>query len=419
MLKAAVGSLALKIAAAGMGLVNGVLLARLLGPAEFGVYSIAMAAVTLLGTLAALGLPPLVTREVAVSHAQENWPFLKGILAISQRRVLLASSLLVLGIGVFVLLGWVPAALTLTGWLAALALIPLAALNLLRGAILRGLHWIITADLPDLMVRPSAMLIMLGAMYGFATKLDAGAALLLQAGAALLALGVGSWLLTQRLPWGVRVARAETALFRWNHSSRVFLGITVLGLLEGQVPLYLLGQLAGAEQAGLYQAANQIVSVVVMGLVSINMPLQPKLAAAWANGSTQEVQQLVTQATRLAAAVALAGFLILLFSAEWVLRIYGTSYIEAADALRILAFGQLVNAVSGPCGLVLAATGKQKLALYGVGAGLGVAAAVVLVLVPLYGLVGAAVGGMSGLLVWNALLAYWAWRFVRIRTLLS
>jgi hypothetical protein len=74
LLKTATGNLSLKVVAAALGLLNTILFARILSPAEYGVYLIAMAAVTLVGTLATLGLPSLVTREVA------------GILCLSQVR---------------------------------------------------------------------------------------------------------------------------------------------------------------------------------------------------------------------------------------------------------------------------------------------------------------------------------------------
>lgn len=399
-----------------MGLLNGVLLARMLGPAEFGVYSIAIAAVTLLGTLAALGLPPLVTREVAIHQAQENWPLLKGLLATSQLWVLLASLFFVAVGGALVLLDRFPATLTLMGRVSILVLVPLIALNLLRAGILRGLHSVLAADVPDLLLRPLAVFMMLGGVYAFALEMNAGSALLIQTGAALLALGFGSWLLTRRLPEPARQTTLETTHRQWLRSSGIFLAITIVGMLEGQVPLYLLGHLAGPEQAGLYQAANQIVGVVAMGLVAINMPLQPKLAAAWVKGGKEQAQKLVADASRLSAAVAFVSAFTLLLFAEWVLGIYGAAYVEAAGALRILAVGQFINAVSGPCGFVLVATGNQKIALYGIATGLLVATTIIWFLAPPYGLVGAALGAMLGTLTWNALMAYWAWKTVAIRT---
>jgi O-antigen/teichoic acid export membrane protein len=417
LLKSAFGSLGLKFAAAGTGLLNGVLLARMLGPEAFGVYSIAMAAVTFLGTLAALGLPPLVTREVAVYQAQENWPLLKGFFQTSQRWVLIASLSLAAGAGAVVLLESAPFSLPVTGAWSVLLLIPLVALNQFRAAVLRGLHWVVIADVPDLLLRPGLLLVMLLGVYALATGIDASEALFLQVGAVLSAFVMGSWLMQKVLPAQIQHVAGETVHGHWLQASAVFLAIAVIGLLEAQLPLYVLGHLAGAEQAGLYQAANQIVSVVVMGLVAINMPLQPKLAAAWTRGDKCEAQKLVTQATRLGAATALASALLLIPFAASVLQVYGSTYGDAAAALQILVMGQFVNAAAGPCALVLAATGMQRFALYGMAAGLMVSAAALWLFVPEYQTRGAALAAVLGLLTWNGLSAYWAWRLVDIKTL--
>ncbi len=391
-----------------MGVLNGVLLARMLGPAEFGVYSIAIAAATLLGTLAALGLPPLVTRDVAVHQAQENWPLLKGLLATSQLWVLLASLFFVLVGGALVFLDRFPATLTLVGQVSILVLVPLIALNLLRAGILRGLHSVLAADVPDLLLRPLAVFVMLGGVYASALEMTAGSALLIQTGAALLALGFGSWLLTRRLPEPARQAMSETTHRQWLRSSGIFLAITIVGMLEGQVPLYLLGHLAGPEQAGLYQAANQIVGVVAMGLVAINMPLQPKLAATWARGNAQHAQQLVTETARLGTGIALAAMMAVMVFAEAILRIYGVQYAEAAHALRILAAGQLINAAAGSCGVLLMMAGYQRVVMQGTAVALLINASIAYLFIPEYGLLGGALAAMLAMIFWNVYFAVYA-----------
>lgn len=408
LLKTALGSLGLKIAAAGVGLLNGVLLARLLGPAEFGVYSIAMAAATLLGTVAALGLPTLVTREVAVHNAQENWPLLKGLLATSQLWVLLASLFFVLVGGALVFLDKLPSTVTIIGWVSVLVLIPLVALNQLRAAILRGLHWVITADVPDLLLRPLAMLILLGGTYVFAKKIDADSALLIQMVAVLLALGFGSWSLDRRLPKVLRQTKAETTHLHWFRSSGIFLAITMLGLLEGQVPLYFVGHLAGAQQAGLYQAAIQLVTLIAIGLVAINMSLQPRLAASWARGDIQHVQQFITETARMGTGIALAGMLVIMVFAEVILRIYGAQFAEAAHALRILAVGQMVNAAAGSCGILLMMTGHQRVVMQGTALAVLLNVIICYLAVPEYGAMGGAMATMLGMILWNVLFSAYA-----------
>src|SRR5512142_1401779 len=67
----AIGSMALKLANAGFTFVSAVLLARLMGPSEYGVYSYVYALVTLLSVPSEFGLPTLVIRETARGMASE------------------------------------------------------------------------------------------------------------------------------------------------------------------------------------------------------------------------------------------------------------------------------------------------------------------------------------------------------------
>ena len=64
------GSLAmLNLASMALALFIGVLLARRLGPAEYGIYGLAMTIATLAGLITELGLPVLTMREVAAAQA--------------------------------------------------------------------------------------------------------------------------------------------------------------------------------------------------------------------------------------------------------------------------------------------------------------------------------------------------------------
>ncbi|MEW6429562.1 MAG: oligosaccharide flippase family protein [Thermodesulfobacteriota bacterium] len=408
--------MSLKVAAAGIGFINGILIARSLGPDQYGVYSIVLAAVSLLGTLATLGLPALLTRDVAVHHSRAEWDQLKGRMASSHRWVFFSSlCLMILG----ATLGkryFHKGNVTEVGWITGLALIPLTGYNLLRAAVLRGLHWVVSADIPDLLVRPLTVLILITSAYAIGFRLDSNHALFIQAIAATVTLMVGFRFLTHHMPGEVALAKAETTQFHWMKSTGVFLAITVVGILESQLPLYLLGYLATPGQAGLYQAANQLVGIVVMGITAVNLPLQPRLAKAWVEKDITTAQRLVTEAAHLGTAFALLAACVLVPFADAILSLYGPMYVAAAWPLRVLILGQVINAVSGSCGVVLAMTGYQRLALMGTGTALIGNFAASCLLIPRMGIVGAAIAAVIGLIIWNGALVYWAWKKTHLLT---
>lgn len=415
LLKTAVGNAGLRVGSAGLGLLSSIVLARLLGAKEFGVYALVMAGVNLAATVAALGLPALVTREVARYQVRERWSRLASLVRTTHRWVIygtlavLAVAGALLGAGVLPELHW-------SALLPTMLLIPLMALNQLRGAILRGLHWVILADVPELLARPLVMLLLVSSIFFWLGRAGAALAIGLQLAAVLCAFALGTQLLRVRIPRATAPPESRLRARIWAAEAQPFFWITLASLVEGQIGMYILGYLAGPKQVGLFQVASQLVMLVGMGLVAVNMPLQPKLAAAWAKGDKAQAQRLVAEAARLATIAAVAAAVILIPFAEAVIRVYGEQYAPAANVLRILVAGQLINAACGPCGLVLAATGHQKFALQGLAAALVANALISMILVPHYASTGTAIAATASLLVWNGLLVYWAWRLADLVT---
>jgi O-antigen/teichoic acid export membrane protein len=401
LLRTAAGSLGLKMGAAGLGFINGILLARLLGPAEFGVYSIVFSAVNVGATLAVLGLPMLVTREVAASAEHGQWNKLKGTLSSSHRWTFAASFTLLAITAMVIAADIIKPGVSWAVIGLGMLLVPLIAFNQLRAAILRGLHWVILADIPELLLRPLVLFAILGGAYLTSANVNAGHALGIQLAAVVLSLALGTWWLVTLQPDKLKTAAPETPGHAWLLQSLPFLGIAVVTMLEGQVSLYMLGYLAGAEQAGLFFAANQLVSLIVIGLVAVNMPLQPRVAAAWSRGDKIKVQRLVTEAARLGTGIALVGALAMLFFPEIILHLYGSQFAEASGALRILAVGQIFNAAAGSCGVLLMMTGHQRVVMQGTAAAMLLNLSIASVFIPGFGVDGGALAAVVGIVLWN------------------
>lgn len=412
----AIGGFGLKIGAAGLGFLNGVILARLLGPREFGIYTLLMATTMLVATIASLGLPSLITRQVATYVVQEQLGLLKGIIHKSRQWILLSS---LIAIAVMVTLqklgllgnGLHPAALVIM-----LSLIPLLGLNQQRAAILRGLHWVIVADVPELILRPLLMVIMLSVCMLLMRHADSTQALLMQFVAVGIAFIVGLGMVRRRIPVAVLSVQVEMTGWQWFVAALPFFAITIVSTFQNQVALYILGYRTDVAQVGFFQVANQLVGLVVMGLVAVNTSLQPRVAAAWAMGDRIAIQKLASQSVRLGTSIALIGCIILIAFAKPLLELFGQSYQAAVPALQILALGQLFNAASGSCGLVLAMTGHQNSVLMGQCLALTVNSVTAWQLTIQWGAMGAAVAATLGLVTWNSWLVIAVLRKFRMNT---
>jgi O-antigen/teichoic acid export membrane protein len=415
LLKQASSGFLTKVIAAALAFIISIIFARQLGPNDFGIYAMTLSVISLVSTVVTLGLPMLVVRQVAIYSEGEQWGLLKGIIYRSYQWTTLTAIL------VFVVLGLITFVLVPSTWqvvsVLGLIMLPFLALNQIRASILRGLHWVVLADVPELLFRPLLVLIMIGiSLVLVKTEHSDQWAIGIQLIATFLSFLIGAWLLKQRLPRHLESVAVQFENKIWLAAGITFLGVALVSAAEGQVALLLLGSMAGAKYAGLYQAAFQLVTPIIFGLMAVNMALQSKLAAAWSAGDKQLAQRLVTEAARLSLLVALMCSGVLLWFAEECLALFGDTYREAAQALKILVLGQLFNAAAGSCGIVLSMTGHQREVLRGVALALIVNFVLCMLLIPHWSIVGAAVAASSGLVMWNAYLMWQAKKLTGIRT---
>lgn len=416
LLRTATGVLALRVCAGALGFLNGILLARLLGPAQFGVYSIGVSTATLGATIAVLGLPMMVTREAAADAEHQEWSRLRGLLRSVHHWVFISSLGFITIAGTLLLTGLIKLTISQSVIVMVMLLVPLAAFNQLRAAILRGWHRVILADIPDMFLRPAGMfLLLLGTVYT-ATSVNAADALTMQFAAVAVALGVGSWWLVSRRPAALRAAIVQPPAPGRLMDAIPFLIIAVVTLLESQISLYLLGYLGDSRQAGLFQAAIQLVNLIAIGLTAVNMPLQPRLAAAWACGDTVQAQGLLRETARLGAFIAFTGVVVIFLFSDSALHLYGAKYLGAKHALEVVAIGQLVNASAGSCGILLLMTGHQKIVMWGITAATLLNLGVAYWSIPALGVMGGALAATASLFLWNFLFVIYAFKKLGLNT---
>jgi O-antigen/teichoic acid export membrane protein len=157
------GSMGLKIASTGLVFLSTVLLARSLGPSDYGVYAYVYALVSLLSVPSEFGLPTLVVRETARGIAQKDYALVQGVWHWSGWMTGIISITLVILTGIFILFFKEPlAGIRLETFLWGLALVPLIALGDLRGAALRGLQRVVAGQLPEFLIRPGLFVLLLG-----------------------------------------------------------------------------------------------------------------------------------------------------------------------------------------------------------------------------------------------------------------
>ena len=135
--------------------------------------------------------------------------------------------------------------------------------------------------------------------------------------------------------------------------------------------------------------------------MAISTVAAPLFAAAHARGGREALQRAATKAAHLGFWPSLAVAAGLLVFGEPLLRLFGAPFVAVRLPLAVLVGGQLVNAAAGPVGYLLAMTGHQddNARVFAVSAllNLGLNA----LLIPAFGLIGAASATALTMAVWN------------------
>jgi O-antigen/teichoic acid export membrane protein len=340
-----------KYAAAGLGLLTTLVAARWLGPSEYGVAVLAIAHCELLFALTSFKSVTVATHYISALRAEDK----PGQAA----AVVKLSLLLDVGMGILTaliafgsvsrLVPWIYQSATIGPLIAAFALsLPFTGLVGTSTAALTAVgrfRWLAIVTVLDrfIMLALVVTALLLGGgvreyvVARMATQIIMGLVLLATASRALSQAGIGGW-------WRARLGRIGhlsgelRSFFGWSYLSGTCVG------LMAQVPLLLLGRLAGSTSAGFFGVARNILNVTLYVETTLGQIVYPKLSAA----STGTIAEVLGRARRwtlwggLPTGVAVAAATALLPLALPV--VLGERYVPVVDGSRILMLGAIVSA---------------------------------------------------------------------------
>jgi len=409
------GSLGLAVAAAGLTFANGVLLARELGAASYGIYASAIAVVLLLSVPLTLGFDRLLIRDVATAGTRNEWSLAQGLLRRALQGVLPISIVAGLAVGIAAWLGSdsLSNETLLVLWIA-LPMVPLMTLTYLRRAVTLGLQRIVSAQLPDGLLRPGIFFVFLVVAYLVFSSMTAAAAMALNLLSVILAFVVGMYLLWREMPDAMRAARPEFRTRAWIGQALPFALLTAVLTLMNQIDVVLVAGLAGAAPAGLYSVAARGAALALFGAIAVNVTVAPTAAQLWAQGDVARLQHVVTRASRGAFFFALAVAIVLWIAGPRFLLLFGEEFVPANQTLAILALAQVVDCAFGIGGLMLSMTGLQTLGFVAVLVAATSRVVIDLALIPSLGPTGAAIAAVISIALFNGLTAVFTARRLAI-----
>ena len=176
----------------------------------------------------------------------------------------------------------------------------------------------------------------------------------------------------------------------------------------------MLGALQDIKSVGLYSVAVQMAMVVNFTLLGLNQAIAPLVAERHDANRGKELQKSLIQATNIATLGSLLIVAALVTLGPIVLAIFGPDFSGSYQPMIILAVGQLLNVASGPVGTILSMSRQER--FVGIGMSVSVVCNIILnyLLIPRYGVNGAALATAVSVGVWNLLMVVFAKRILGI-----
>lgn len=393
----------MRVAGAAFAFFYHALLARLLGAELAGIYYLAFTTVSVAIIVGRVGLDNALLRFTATHAAAGDWDAVKGLYRQGIRITLLASGLAT----ILVVLGAPliarsifsePALITPLRWMA-LSIVP-TSLLFVPGEMLKGLK-----RPGDGMFIEASGTSILGFLF-------------------LLVLGIWGGVLAPVLAFVLAaVVMMIVGMYLWRRAAHDRLRVVDGGfnrrlLLTTSFPLFLvmlmelvmrysdtilIGVFADAADVGVYAVAMRTAMLTTFFLAAVNSIAAPKLAALYHQGDIQDLESVTQNSAKLMTVLAAPMLLLFMLVPTWVLQVFGEDFKRGAAALSILAAGQFVNVATGSVRHLLMMTGHERILLNNFTVATIFNIVLNLLLIPRYGINGAAVAAALSVVIVNVL----------------
>ena len=390
------------------------IIARQLGPDGLGLYAYGTTIITILSVPVSYGIATLLLRLTTHGCQSGDFAQAKGLYRRAAIYALCVSSGALFVYVAFRLVSPTFLPQSVTPILAVLitSILFFDQQSAMRNAALRAFDRQIVAQFPEMLLRPTLMILFFAAssvLLAPAVQITIShtfAALLLSAAASAF---FGQLILTRSAPIAFRNAVPSYDDRGWLKTSMTLGSSAGLVILIAYVDIFVLGFFVPLEEIGHYRVALLFASLTGFGYVSLNMVAAQRFAHFSARKDPASIQRAARLFTLLAVLTAIPGPLILLVMGKpLIVFIFGESFAVALPATLVLCSLQFVSAATGMAHSLLIMSGFEARVLRLSLASLIVNLILLLILVPQFGIIGAASANFIASSGWNIALCLFA-----------
>lgn len=385
----------------GVSFLAKVVIARVLGPVNYGAVSLGVTTLTFLSTLSLLGLHSGIGRYLPRFDSDEDR---KGVIVSGFQIALPAATLT----GLLVAILANPIATyaftdpSVAPFIRVFGLaIPFAALMKLSVGSIRGIQQatpkVIIQNIIPPVTRFSAVAI--AVLLGMGALGIATAYAFAYVGAAL----VGLFYVVKRTPIlsDTESTRMHGELLSFSAPLIVSAAMT---FVLSDLDTFMLGYFATTGDVGVYNVVYPIALLLMVALSSFSFLFMPIISELDAEGEVEEMHHIYQVVTKWIFMATLPVFLVIALFPEMTIKVtFGREYIEGGMALSLLSVAYFSHAIAGPNASTLTSIGQTRLIMWD-NVAVGILNAILnLILIPSFGYLGAGAATAISYIILNIL----------------
>ncbi|PWU51987.1 multi antimicrobial extrusion protein MatE [Micromonospora globispora] len=189
---------------------------------------------------------------------------------------------------------------------------------------------------------------------------------------------------------------------------------TLAAIVVQRLDIVLLSAMRGPADAALYTAATRFLALGQLSGVALSSSVQHRMAAAFARTDHREARQLYQAATGWLVLLSWPAYLLFAAFAEPMLSLFGSGYGAGRRVVLLLALTMLVATGCGMVDVVLNMAGRTAWTFYNAMAGTAINVLTNVALIPVYGILGAALAWTAAILVNNLVPLAQLWWSLRL-----
>ena len=401
-----------------LAFVSRVIIVRYTTQTEYGIFSLALVLLNIFAMVSTVGLKSGVTRQIAFFRGKKDSEKVSGIVKSSIQIALVASifsSILLFLLSDIISVEAFHSPELVTPLKIFAIAIPFSVFIVVFTSIFRGFDRVEPNVYFQNILRNVLLLPLLGIVILFGLSF-LGVVYAYLASIVLTCIAFAVYA-AKKMPTSVKGENVNVHSLRKEllFFSLPLLAVSILGMIMTWTDTLMLGYFKTPDVVGLYNAALPLANLIPVVLTSMGFLYVPIASQLYSQNLMDELRRNYAILTKWMFALTLPLFLIIFLFPETVLNIlFGPRYIQAGMALQILALAMFIHTFLGPNAVTLVTAGKTRFLIWTslIGAILNIALNIFLI--PLLGIVGAAIASASSLAVINMLNSTWLYLLFRI-----